>query len=60
MIKYFKGVVSELKQVTWLTPRVTFKLTILIVLFLIIASLSVWGIDVGLTAALSKLIGGVH
>lgn len=56
-MNYVKGVFSELKQVTWLTPKDTLKRACIVLTVLIFSTVLLWGIDVGLSSALAWFLG---
>lgn len=56
-MNYFKGVIVELKRVTWPTPKQTFKMSGIVLAVLIVSTLIIWGLDVGLSSALGWFLG---
>lgn len=56
-MNYFKGVITELKQVTWPTPKQTLKMSGVVLFVLIVSTLIIWGFDVGLSSALGWFLG---
>ena len=57
-MKYLKGVVAELKAVDWPTFKRITVLTFMIIVFIIVMSTLIWGMDMGFSALLAKVIGG--
>lgn len=56
-MSYIKGVISELKQVSWLTAKDTVKMSGIVLTVLIVSTVLVWGIDIGLSSGLAWLLG---
>lgn len=56
-MNYFKGVITELKQVTLPTPKQTLKMSGVVLFVLIVSTLIIWGLDVGLSSALGWFLG---
>ncbi|MDD5126510.1 MAG: preprotein translocase subunit SecE [Dehalococcoidales bacterium] len=58
LIRYFIGIVDELKKVVWLSRREVIYLTTLVLLVAGIAGLVLGALDYGFTALIDKLILG--
>ncbi len=56
MLKYFKEVLGELKQVTWPTRSETIKLTFIVIAISTIVSIYLGGLDLGFTKLLGVLL----
>jgi preprotein translocase subunit SecE len=54
--EYFRGVLSELKKVHWPSRRQLLAYTAVVFFAVAIVSLLMWIVDLGLTAALTKLL----
>lgn len=55
IVKYFRGVVSEVKKVTWPSRKELMNTTIVVVTFILIFSVIVGLIDLGLGALLNLI-----
>ena len=57
-IKWFREARAEFKKVTWPTPKQVLKNTSVVLTMLVIAGLSVWGLDKLLIFAFRVILGG--
>ncbi|MDL2237156.1 preprotein translocase subunit SecE [Christensenellaceae bacterium OttesenSCG-928-K19] len=48
LIRFFKDVWGEVKKVTWPTKEELFKTTLMVIVFIVIFTVIVYGIDAGL------------
>ena len=48
MMKYFRGVVAEMKKVSWPTRKELINTTIIVLTFIVVFSIIVGAIDLGL------------
>jgi preprotein translocase subunit SecE len=59
LFNYFGEIINELKKVVWLSRRETAYLTLVVVIFTVVASAVLGGLDYGFSALVQKVfIGG--
>lgn len=56
IIQYFRNTYLELKKVEWLSRKLTFRYTWIVIVFLILGTIFVFGVDQALNLARRALI----
>jgi preprotein translocase subunit SecE len=54
---FFKGILSELKKVTWPKPKTVFSSSLVVIVVVLVFLLIIFGIDRGLSELLKLLVG---
>ncbi len=56
VIKWFRGMKSELKKVVWPTPKQTFKGSVVAIAMMVVCAIVLWGFDSAAQAVVKALI----
>ncbi|MDR3216914.1 MAG: preprotein translocase subunit SecE [Clostridiaceae bacterium] len=57
IVAFFKGIISELKKVTWPKPKTVFSSSLVVIVVVLVFLLIIFGIDRGLSELLKLLVG---